>query len=76
MHRRLPAAAVALGVLAVSCGVTTAVTTGTASATTSNAPIVVGGDGDLLSPGIPQGFQAGIYRFNKAGGLNGRKIKF
>jgi ABC-type branched-subunit amino acid transport system substrate-binding protein len=38
---------------------------------------VVGGDGDLaLNTGIAQGFEAGIYRFNKAGGLDGRKIKF
>ncbi len=76
MHRRLPATAVVLAVLSATCGVTTALTAGSASATTSNSPIVVGGDGDLLSPGVPQGFQAGIYRFNKSGGLNGRKIKF
>jgi ABC-type branched-subunit amino acid transport system substrate-binding protein len=38
---------------------------------------VVGGDGDLqVSAGVVQGFKAGIYRFNKAGGLNGRKIQF
>jgi ABC-type branched-subunit amino acid transport system substrate-binding protein len=37
---------------------------------------VVGGDGDSLSPGIAKGFEAGIYRFNKAGGLGGRKIRF
>ena len=44
--------------------------------TTSPTPIVVGGDGDSLSPGVAGGFEAGIYRFNKAGGLDGRKIKF
>jgi ABC-type branched-subunit amino acid transport system substrate-binding protein len=43
---------------------------------TSLSPIVVGGDGDSLSPGIAGGFEAGIYRFNKAGGLDGREIKF
>jgi ABC-type branched-subunit amino acid transport system substrate-binding protein len=37
---------------------------------------VVGGDGDSLSPGIAKGFEAGIYRFNKAGGLDGRRIQF
>jgi ABC-type branched-subunit amino acid transport system substrate-binding protein len=42
----------------------------------STTPIVVGGDGDSLSPGVAGGFEAGIYRFNKAGGLDGRKIKF
>jgi ABC-type branched-subunit amino acid transport system substrate-binding protein len=54
------------------------VTTGTtASATGSPAPIVVGGDGDLaIAAGVAQGFEAGIVRFNKAGGLDGRKIKF
>jgi hypothetical protein len=40
-------------------------------------PIVVGGDGDLsISAGVTQGFEAGIYRFNKAGGLDGRKIQY
>jgi ABC-type branched-subunit amino acid transport system substrate-binding protein len=49
----------------------------TNSAAASGAPIVVGGDGDLsISTGVAQGFEAGIYRFNKAGGLDGRKIKF
>jgi ABC-type branched-subunit amino acid transport system substrate-binding protein len=43
---------------------------------TSPMPIVVGGDGDSLSPGVAGGFEAGIYRFNRAGGLDGRKIKF
>jgi ABC-type branched-subunit amino acid transport system substrate-binding protein len=48
-----------------------------ASATTSTTPIIVGGDGDLdVSPGVAQGFEAGIYRFNKDGGLDGRKIEF
>ncbi len=64
--------------MAASCGITAAVTTSSASAATgSSAPIVVGGDGDLsISAGVGQGFEAGIYRFNKAGGLDGRKIEF
>jgi ABC-type branched-subunit amino acid transport system substrate-binding protein len=38
---------------------------------------MVGGDGDLaLDPGMAQGFEAGIARFNQAGGLDGRKIQF
>jgi ABC-type branched-subunit amino acid transport system substrate-binding protein len=45
-------------------------------AATSKAPIVVGGEGDSLSPGVAAGFEAGIYRFNKSGGLDGRKIQF
>ena len=49
----------------------------TATAGASSTPIVVGGDGDLsISAGVVQGFEAGIYRFNKAGGLDGRKIQF
>jgi ABC-type branched-subunit amino acid transport system substrate-binding protein len=74
--------------LMASCGGTTAApasttansTTGTGGAavstSSSKAPIVVGGDGDLLEPGVPEGFAAGIYRFNKAGGIGGRQIKF
>ena len=47
------------------------------AATSSTTPIIVGGDGDLdVSTGVGQGFEAGIYRFNKAGGLDGRKIVF
>jgi ABC-type branched-subunit amino acid transport system substrate-binding protein len=48
-----------------------------AMAATSSTPIVVGGDGDIaIAGGIDKGFEAGIYRFNKAGGLDGRQIKF
>jgi ABC-type branched-subunit amino acid transport system substrate-binding protein len=76
--RRILSVATAIGVLAASVGVAVAAGGGGgASAATSTTPIVVGGDGDLaVSAGVAQGFQAGIYRFNKAGGLNGRKIKF
>jgi ABC-type branched-subunit amino acid transport system substrate-binding protein len=61
---------------------TSTVSTGSTASTgaagaTSTTPIVVGGDGNLaLDAGIAQGFEAGIYRFNQAGGLNGRKIQF
>lgn len=62
-----------MGALAASSGLTA----GNASAASSTAPIIVGGDGDLaISAGVAQGFAAGIYRFNKAGGLDGRKIQF
>ena len=62
-----------MGALAASGGISA----GPAAAATSNTPIVVGGDGDLaISAGVAQGFEAGIYRFNKAGGLDGRKIQF
>ena len=77
--RRLTALTMVLGVLAATCGAAATATTGAASAAagSSTTPIVVGGDGDLtISTGVAQGFQAGIYRFNKAGGLDGRKIKF
>jgi hypothetical protein len=75
--RRLLSVAIVCGVLAAASGAATALTSTTASAATSSKPIIVGGDGDLaLEAGIAQGFQAGIYRFNKAGGLDGRKIQF
>ncbi|HEV3264685.1 MAG TPA: ABC transporter substrate-binding protein [Acidimicrobiales bacterium] len=90
MHRQLRVSAAVIGVLVTpllvaSCGGSTAssssTTTSTASSgstgASSSTPIVVGGDGDLaLEPGMGQGFQAGIYRFNKAGGLDGRMIQF
>ena len=47
------------------------------ASSSSSKPIVVGGLGDLVvGQGVVQGFKAGIYRFNKAGGLEGRKIQF
>jgi ABC-type branched-subunit amino acid transport system substrate-binding protein len=73
LRRQLLTAATVVGALAASGGFSA----GTAGAATSNAPIIVGGDGDLaISAGVAQGFEAGIYRFNKAGGLDGRKIQF
>jgi ABC-type branched-subunit amino acid transport system substrate-binding protein len=74
-HRLLPVVSCVVG-LGLSVTLTGAFSS-VASASTSTAPIVVGGNGDLsVSQGVVQGFEAGIYRFNKAGGLNGRKIKF
>jgi ABC-type branched-subunit amino acid transport system substrate-binding protein len=75
--RRVTAVVVA-GMVVSTCGVASVVSGGSASAATrSSTPIVVGGDGDLtLNTGISQGFEAGIYRFNKAGGLAGRKIQY
>ncbi|MGP0030508.1 MAG: ABC transporter substrate-binding protein [Acidimicrobiales bacterium] len=76
--RRLWNLTIVLGVLAAACGAAGAMSAGGAAAsTTDNTPIIVGGDGDLtISTGVAQGFEAGIYRFNKAGGLDGRKIDF
>jgi len=74
--RRILSAVTAVAVLTASCGIALA-EAGPASASASSSPIVIGGDGDLtVSAGVAQGFEAGIYRFNKAGGLDGRKIKF
>jgi ABC-type branched-subunit amino acid transport system substrate-binding protein len=60
--------------MTAACGGTSVASAATAGS--GKAPIVVGGDGDSLSPGIAKGFEAGIYRFNRAGGLDGRKIEF
>jgi ABC-type branched-subunit amino acid transport system substrate-binding protein len=60
------------------CGVAAVTPAGTASASTVSAsgPIVVGGvDAGFNFPGTQTGFEARIARFNKAGGLDGRKIK-
>ena len=75
--RRLPVVVLACAALTVSTGAGVVASGSIASATTSSTPIIVGGDGDVaIAPGIAQGFEAGIYRFNKAGGLDGRKIEF
>jgi hypothetical protein len=43
----------------------------------ASSAIVVGGQGDLSAfPGVAAGFQARIARFDRAGGLGGRTIKF
>ena len=68
--------ALSIGLCVVSGSLT--VGTGTlAAANPALAPIIVGGDGDLaIAAGVAQGFEAGIVRFNKSGGLDGRKIRF
>jgi ABC-type branched-subunit amino acid transport system substrate-binding protein len=77
MVRRLSVVTIAVGALLTSIGLGSVVTANVASAATSNAPIIVGGDATAYTTkGIAQGFAAGIYRFNKSGGLKGRKIKF
>jgi hypothetical protein len=59
------------------CLVVSLVTTKRNANATGNPALIVGGDGDLaIAAGVAQGFEAGIVRFNKAGGLDGRKIKF
>jgi hypothetical protein len=43
----------------------------------ASSTIVVGGQGDLSAfPGVAAGFQARIARFNRDGGLGGRRIEF
>ena len=77
MRRQILAGATVVGMICASGGLSAAFTSGAASAATSSTPIVVGGDGDLaINAGVGPGFEAGIYRFNKAGGLDGRKIEF
>jgi branched-chain amino acid transport system substrate-binding protein len=79
-QRRVASAALAMSLAVTVVGVGAAALAGTASASidsSSSGPIVVGGvDAGFNFPGTATGFQAGIYRFNKAGGLDGRKIKF
>jgi hypothetical protein len=79
--RGIASAAMAMSLAGTVVGVGAAAFSGTAAATTdatsASGPIVVGGvDAGFNFPGTATGFQAGIYRFNKAGGLGGRKIKF
>jgi ABC-type branched-subunit amino acid transport system substrate-binding protein len=70
----------AVGVLCISMsGIVNAAPPASAAtkAASDPQPIVVGGDGAIAAAeGIGPGFEAGIYQFNKAGGLGGRKIKF
>jgi ABC-type branched-subunit amino acid transport system substrate-binding protein len=77
LRRQLLSASVVLGLLVASGGLSSALSAAPASGATSSTPIIVGGDGDAaLNGGAAQGFEAGIYRFNKAGGLDGRKIEY
>lgn len=47
------------------------------AASGGSSTIVVGGQGDLSAfPGVAAGFEARIARFNRDGGLGGRKITF
>src|ERR1039458_4547460 len=51
--------------------------TGSTAQASSGGDIVVEGLAQLaFYPGVDTAFQARITRFNNAGGLNGRKIKF
>jgi branched-chain amino acid transport system substrate-binding protein len=64
-----------------SSSATTAPSSSSSTAAPSNtgSPIVIGGVASIEgagAAGIDTGFQARITRFNKAGGLNGRMIKF
>ena len=80
-RRGIASAAMALLLGATVVGAGTAALSGSAAAATNaseaSGPIVVGGvDAGFNFPGTATGFDAGIYRFNKAGGIDGRKIKF
>src|ERR1019366_4551687 len=77
VHRRQRTVIMVLGLVVGSVAAGVVATAGAAAGGASRDPIVIGGDGDeALSPGVAGGFEAGIYRFNKAGGLDGRKIRF
>ena len=72
MRRQFLIGTIVVGLLAASGGLSCALGAAPTAAATDSTPIVVGGDGDAsLNAGAAQGFVAGIYRFNKAGGLNG-----
>jgi ABC-type branched-subunit amino acid transport system substrate-binding protein len=75
--RKVVRLATVVGVVATSSGIAVAASGISAGAASSTTPIVVGGSSSLATAaGIDAGFRAGIYRFNKSGGLNGRKIQF
>jgi ABC-type branched-subunit amino acid transport system substrate-binding protein len=64
-------------VVTTTVGAAALATAPAGAAAKDTTPIIVGGDGDLsISAGVTQGFEAGIYKFNKAGGLDGRKIEY
>jgi hypothetical protein len=70
-------AALSIMVVTITAGAAAIATAPAGAAAKDTTPIIVGGDGDLsISAGVSQGFEAGIYRFNKAGGLDGRKIEY
>jgi ABC-type branched-subunit amino acid transport system substrate-binding protein len=84
---QLTASLAAVALATVACGSTgssTSSSTKPATSSTSSAPagastsgaIVVGGLQDGNYKGIDTGFQARIARFNKQGGIDGRKIQF
>lgn len=74
--RRLATLVGTMGVLATATGIVGS-PGAEASTPASHKPIVVGGTGSLTTAiGLAAGFRAGIYRFNKAGGLDGRRIQF
>jgi len=81
----LTAGLVAVALLTAACGssgtssTTSAPATGTTSSSAAagnTSAIVVGGLQDGNYKGIDTGFQARIARFNKQGGIDGRKIQF
>ena len=77
MRRQFLIGTMVVGLLVALGGLSCALDAAPASGATGSTPIVVGGDGDAsLNAGAAQGFLAGIYRFNKAGGLDGRKIDY
>jgi len=77
MRRQLLVGIILLGLLTASGALLPALGAAPASGATSSTPIIIGGDGDAsLNAGAAQGFEAGIYRFNKGGGLDGRKIEY
>lgn len=78
-RRRLVAAlGTATAVALATCGVDVAATAPAGAASNSSSgPIVVGGIyASFNFPGMQAGFQARVNRFNKAGGIDGRKIQF
>ena len=73
--RRVRAVAALSGAFIIGLTMCTATTSGASSGSAS--PIVVGGVAQLADySGIADGFNARIAEFNKAGGVDGHKIKF
>jgi hypothetical protein len=81
MRRGLKAAAVlsALALVAVACSSSkksASSSSATTAAPSANDIVVEGVAGKSDHPGTDTGFQARITRFNNAGGVDGRKVKF